>query len=304
MKTNGTQYFYLNEKLARVQKNASQRTICWAAGTAVAERRNTAINKTELLATDDKGSISLFGNSNENRLTYTAYGHSKDLSALEILLGFNSEHLETLSQFYLLGTGYHRGFSPTLMRFLSPDNISPFGAGGFNPYAYCANDPINAIDPSGHSPLKWFANTFRNRIVKLRAKIESFQSATDKFNKTLREIVIPNTEQIESARSISDLNTMANQLSLEKQRLPAVQAISKNTTNYAQKHKIKLPTQDTQTLNTINETINIIRVEIDNRKAIAAMKEMKKFDRNKPTGPTIGVSKKQKREKQGWNFVD
>lgn len=36
------------------------------------------------------------------------------------------------------------------MRFTNPDSLSPFGAGGVNPYAYCGGDPINNADPSGH----------------------------------------------------------------------------------------------------------------------------------------------------------
>ncbi len=36
------------------------------------------------------------------------------------------------------------------VRFLSPDNLSPFGEGGPNAYAYCTGYPINFRDPSGH----------------------------------------------------------------------------------------------------------------------------------------------------------
>ncbi|MNI63190.1 hypothetical protein D3C73_1185430 [compost metagenome] len=36
------------------------------------------------------------------------------------------------------------------MRFISPDNLSPFAQGGLNPYAYCEGDPVNFSDPSGH----------------------------------------------------------------------------------------------------------------------------------------------------------
>ncbi|EPJ83956.1 hypothetical protein CFII68_18000, partial [Pseudomonas sp. CFII68] len=49
-----------------------------------------------------------------------------------------------------------RAFNPVLMRFNSPDSSSPFGEGGLNSYAYCIGDPINRIDPTGHTwkPLK------------------------------------------------------------------------------------------------------------------------------------------------------
>ncbi|RMU75656.1 hypothetical protein ALP24_200133 [Pseudomonas syringae pv. aptata] len=36
------------------------------------------------------------------------------------------------------------------MRFNSPDSMSPFGKGGMNAYAYCAGDPVNRSDPTGH----------------------------------------------------------------------------------------------------------------------------------------------------------
>ncbi|WP_238591846.1 RHS repeat-associated core domain-containing protein [Pseudomonas abietaniphila] len=51
-----------------------------------------------------------------------------------------------------MGAGY-RAFNPVLMRFNSPDSLSPFGEGGLNPYAYCLGDPVNRLDPSGH--LSW-----------------------------------------------------------------------------------------------------------------------------------------------------
>lgn len=44
-----------------------------------------------------------------------------------------------------------RLFSPVLRRFLNTDPLSPFDAGGLNRYAYCAGDPVNRVDPSGHA---------------------------------------------------------------------------------------------------------------------------------------------------------
>ncbi|OLS64592.1 RHS repeat-associated core domain-containing protein [Pseudomonas putida] len=61
--------------------------------------------------------------------------------------GFNSHHLEA-EGWYHLGNG-HRVYSPLLKRFHCPDRLSPFGAGGLNPYAYCRGDPVNQLDPTG-----------------------------------------------------------------------------------------------------------------------------------------------------------
>lgn len=67
----------------------------------------------------------------------------------ELLPGFNGERADPVSGTYHLGNGY-RAYNPVLMRFNCPDSLSPFGAGGINPYAYCAGDPVNNTDPSGH----------------------------------------------------------------------------------------------------------------------------------------------------------
>lgn len=63
--------------------------------------------------------------------------------------GFNGEVADPLTGHYLLGNGY-RAYNPVLMRFNSPDYLSPFGKGELNAYAYCAGDPINRVDPNGH----------------------------------------------------------------------------------------------------------------------------------------------------------
>lgn len=85
---------------------------------------------------------------------WSPYGNST--SADYRLLGFNGEHFDPTSGTYHLGNGY-RAYNPVLMRFNCPDNLSPFSAGGINPYAYCAGDPVNHTDPSGH--LSWIAMT-------------------------------------------------------------------------------------------------------------------------------------------------
>ncbi len=79
-------------------------------------------------------------------IAYMAYGHRPSINHLP---GFNGEQPDPVTGHYLLGNGY-RAYNPALMRFNSPDSMSPFGKGGMNAYAYCVGDPVNRSDPTGH----------------------------------------------------------------------------------------------------------------------------------------------------------
>lgn len=104
-----------------------------------------------LLGTDVQGSPILLQNTQAiHRLKYCAFGYDQASNRMLSLLGFNAEPRDLLD-YYLLGDGY-RAYHSKIMRFGSPDSVSPFDDGGINSYAYCLGDPINLLDSSGHSP--------------------------------------------------------------------------------------------------------------------------------------------------------
>ncbi|MNF88979.1 hypothetical protein D3C84_714840 [compost metagenome] len=113
-------------------------------------RNNDISRHTILLATSKSQSILAEVSRGEARaVSYTAYGHLISDHLLSTRLGFNGELREPHTGWYMLGNGY-RAYNPVLMRFHSPDKLSPFGAGGLNTYMYCVGDPVNYRDPTGH----------------------------------------------------------------------------------------------------------------------------------------------------------
>lgn len=103
-----------------------------------------------MLASDDKNSVLCeAGPGLVNDFAYSAYGHRSDEHPASTHLGYNGELREAQTGCYLLGKGY-RAFSPSLMRFNSPDSWSPFGAGGLNAYMYVLGNPIKWKDDTGH----------------------------------------------------------------------------------------------------------------------------------------------------------
>ena len=133
-----------------------------------------------LLTTDHNGSVLGFCSSATRLgMAYTPYGYRPARSGLPTHLGFNGQSPDSLTGSYHLGAG-RRAFSPVLMRFNRPDELSPFGEGGLNCYAYCVGDPINAVDPSGQFPSLSmpFARLFSKSRVAAAAPEVSFAKST------------------------------------------------------------------------------------------------------------------------------
>ncbi|HDS1797420.1 TPA: RHS repeat-associated core domain-containing protein [Pseudomonas putida] len=135
--------FYKNGQLSSEIGNGQSVTLFSASNTPLAERSA----ETTLLAENSQSSIVNSSSRNSRKyLSYTAFGHGHT----DLILGYTGQRYDRLTNCYHLGNGY-RAFSPQIMRFLSPDSLSPFRNRTLNAYAYCMGDPINRHDPSGHT---------------------------------------------------------------------------------------------------------------------------------------------------------
>ncbi|WP_370871050.1 RHS repeat-associated core domain-containing protein [Pseudomonas sp. FP198] len=174
-----TRRFYLKERLASEIQGSLQRSIFQHDDQLLAQRqRKDEVSTATLLATDQQRSVlRVLDAAQPHPLAYTPYGHRAQENGLLSLLGFNGERPDPVTGHYLLGNGY-RAFNPVLMRFHSPDNLSPFEKGGLNAYAYCLGDPVNKTDPTGHFPNLWKAllNVFKLRTPSTRAATTSSQA--------------------------------------------------------------------------------------------------------------------------------
>lgn len=155
------QRFYRNEELVTEIRGSASSAFVRAEDVVLAERQEDAGQTLLLLASDEKNSVLCEVSSQGLQgSAYSAYGHRSNEPLAGSLLGYNGERREMQFGWYVLGNGY-RVFNPRLMRFHSPDNLSPFGTGGLNAYQYCGGDPINNVDPAGHTFIGRFLRSFR-----------------------------------------------------------------------------------------------------------------------------------------------
>ncbi|WP_286915038.1 MULTISPECIES: RHS repeat-associated core domain-containing protein [unclassified Pseudomonas] len=141
-------FFYVGSRLTTVTAIESGITVFQTSTTPLAQiTRSQAFNVTLLACDFQKTIVQEQPNKGEFK-NYTPYGFSQAAHrGAGGILAFNGEHLNARTAAYLLGN--YRFYSPSSMRFNSPDNMSPFGTGGVNSYAYCGGQPITRKDDSG-----------------------------------------------------------------------------------------------------------------------------------------------------------
>ncbi len=120
-------------------------------------------------ATNRRGDVVAIYNKTGNcivRYEYDAWGNviavvdDSGINLAEINpIRYRGYYYDTETKLYYLQSRY---YNPEIGRFLNSDSISDSGAGvlGYNTFIYCANNPVNATDPSGHSLLATLAVKF------------------------------------------------------------------------------------------------------------------------------------------------
>lgn len=169
---NITQLFYQKNRIDSVKVGQDARKILRSPESSLAEITSNDHTVTLTLADGQNSTIRSEAAGKPEIFSYTPYGRASNLPSQSTALGFNGEPYDTLTESYLLGLGY-RTYNPRLMRFLSPDNVSPFGAGGVNSYAYVGNDPINNTDPTGHLAIFGIRLTRKFKVFSGKGKIVS-----------------------------------------------------------------------------------------------------------------------------------
>lgn len=131
-------------------------------------------------------------------VAYGPYGYERSDGASR-LLGFCGYWRNVCDHSYPLGNGY-RLLNTPLMRFNSPDELSPFAEGGINAYMYCSGDPVNKSDPSGRAgtgltaklklhglskrPLKPFFKMLKENQAMTVIRVEGQSPTTFKITRT------------------------------------------------------------------------------------------------------------------------
>jgi RHS repeat-associated protein len=206
------QRFYCKSRLATEIQGAMRYSIVQHGDQLLAQqRREGNAPDTTLLATDQQRSVlqALKANHQPQPIAYSPYGHRAIENGFLSLLGFTGERPDPVTGHYLLGNGY-RAFNPVLMRFNSPDRLSPFRKGGLNSYAYCLGDPVNRSDPNGSfstkilAAIKKWQTRAQNRALKtVKTNYKSGPESTIVI--TWENTVMPDGSWKEKTTTLNDL---------------------------------------------------------------------------------------------------
>lgn len=189
------QRFYHQDRLATEIEGGTGKSVFRVEAHVLAVKAGSG--NAALLATDQPGSVLHAAAPGQSTgMAYTPYGHRAPVNGLLSVLGFNGERPDPATGHYLLGD--YRLFNSTVLRCNSPDDASPFGMGGLNAYASYMNDPVNYIDPDGHSILGRVLRFVRGTPAnsKVAAKVPELLKMSDSGKSTLKTMTHADMENV------------------------------------------------------------------------------------------------------------
>lgn len=178
--------FYCGHSLACEIQGGSGYSFVQASGMLLAQCCASSVReRVSFLCVDQQNTTQIiFSNLEISHRSYTPFGyHFRQVEPIAPL-GFIGEYRDLVTGYYILGHGY-RAYSPVLMRFVSPDSLSPFREGGLNAYAYCKGDPLNFQDNNGHFGLPSLVRALAHGVIPVRTS-SALSVAVDRVFRTAR----------------------------------------------------------------------------------------------------------------------
>jgi RHS repeat-associated protein len=192
-------FFYQNRDFSLELAADGARSVLRIHGVPLAQTfHDDANDKTVLITVDQQNSVLALFSSFRADVTYTPHGYAPFNKEERLLLGFNGQRRGDGTGLYYLGNGY-RPYSSTLSRFYSSDSWSPFDRGELNAYAYCAGDPVNRTDPTGHM---WRSRTGNTPITRGRQPASRQRQRFSSISSS-RDSSVENVDSVSSSRSRS-----------------------------------------------------------------------------------------------------
>ena len=149
MEENGRLAAFIFNPAKEVVTETEDRTVLrYIRGSELIARNTDAVRTYYHYASDEMGSITHVTDEEGNllnRYEYDAWGNlTLEEEQVPNRFKYTGEQFDAITQQYYLRA---RFYNPSLARFMQEDT---YRGDGLNLYAYCANNPVRYVDPSGH----------------------------------------------------------------------------------------------------------------------------------------------------------
>ena len=155
--------FIFNPAKEVVTETEDRTILRYIRGSELIARNTDAVRTYYHYASDEMGSITHVTDEEGNILNRYEYDAWGNLTAEEEQVPnhfkYTGEQFDAITQQYYLRA---RFYNPALARFMQEDT---YRGDGLNLYAYCANNPVRYVDPSGHEKTVSFLDKLEGHVA-------------------------------------------------------------------------------------------------------------------------------------------